>query len=200
MTRPRIVAFYLVAACVAFGSAPARAAGTEGDDDEKSPAIAAALAGGAAVLGYGTAISIAVGNDFDPAALFFAGAALGVFGPSAGHIYVGRNPAHPVLFALGRVGFIAIALAGLADGIAHDDGQTGPADKGTDHALIGLGILGVVGLTVWEVADSYSCAKATHRSAASPTTPSRLSLSPFLAPGRSAGGSSAGGLLLSGRF
>lgn len=152
------------------------------------------------MLGYGTAIGVAVGNDFDPAALFFAGAALGVFGPSAGHIYVGRNPAHPVLFALGRVGFIAIALAGIADGIAHDDGQTGPADKGTDQALIGLGILGVVGLTVWEVADSHSCAKATHRSAPTSSGVSTPSLTPFLVPSRSAGGSSAGGLLLSGRF
>jgi len=165
--------------------------------------MAAALAGGASLLGYGTALGLAAGTDFEPAALFLAGAALGVFGPSAGHIYVGRNPAHPILFALGRVGFIAVAFAGVADLLAHDDGETGPAARGTDHALIGIGLIGVAGLTIWEIADSYACAKATHRSPTTSSTlssPSTLSVSPYLAPGRSAGGSSTGGLMLSGRF
>jgi hypothetical protein len=200
MTRPRIVAFYLVAACAAFGSAPARAAGTEADDGEKSPGVAAALAGGASLLGYGTAIGLAAGTDFEPEALFLAGAALGVFGPAAGHIYVGRNAAHPILFAFGRVGFLAVAFAGVADLLEHDDGQTGPPARATDHALIGIGLIGVAGLTIWEIADSYACAKATHRPPASPSSLSTLSVSPYLVPTRSAGGSSAGGLLLSGRF
>jgi hypothetical protein len=201
MTRSRIAAVGLVVASLTCAAAQARAAGFESrsaNDEEKSPAVAAALAGGAAVVGYGTAVGLAVGTDFEPAALFFTSAALGVFGPSTGHIYAGRNPAHPVLFSLGRLAFIAIALAGVAEGISHDDGQTGPADKGKVQTMIGVGIAGIAGLTIWEVADSYACAKQTHRA---PATPSRtLSLAPFFAPSRSAGGSSSGGLLLSGRF
>jgi hypothetical protein len=200
MTRSRIAAVGLVVASLTCAAAQARAAGVESrsaNDEEKSPAVAAALAGGAAVLGYGTAVGLAVGTDFEPAALFLTSAALGVFGPSAGHIYAGRNPAHPVLFSLGRLAFIAIALAGVSEGIAHDDGQTGPADKGKIQTMIGVGIAGIAGLTIWEIADSYSCAKETHRA---PPPTRTLSLAPFFAPGRSAGGSSSGGLLLSGRF
>lgn len=199
MTTSGIAAIGLVISGLGFVPAPARAAGFESQsemtrvDEGKSPALAAALSAGAALLGYGTAIGLAVGNDAEPEALVLAGVALGVFGPAAGHIYLGRNPGHPVLFALGRLGFIALAFVGVADEIAHDDGQTGPANLAVDRALLGIGLLGVAGLTVWEVADSYTCAKATRRST---TTSSSLSV----APTRWLGASRSGGLMLSGRF
>ena len=189
MTRSRIATTVLVVAAVGLGASRARA------DDEPSPALAATITGGAAVVGYGTAVGLAVYTDFEPEALFFSAVAVGMFGPAGGHVYAGTNFGHPLLFAFGRIGFVGLILIGIQDLIAHDDGQTGKANEGFDFALMGTGVVGIVGLTVWETIDSYRCAvKVTQRSSTS------VSLAPFLIPARATGGSTSGGLLLSGRF
>jgi hypothetical protein len=192
--RARIVTVGLVA--VFLGLAPARVWAADGEaspssDEGKSPWIAAALSGGAAVLGYGTALAVGAANDGSPAPLFFGGLAVGLFGPAAGHIYAGK-PEHAVLFALGRMGFVALAFTGLSDLLEHDDGETGPANKPVDEALMGVGLAGVLGLTVWEILDSASCAASARRS------PRPVAFAPFLVSGP--GGSSSTGLLVSGRF
>jgi hypothetical protein len=195
--RLPIVAVGLVAAVLGFtATARADAASAPPDGDEgKSPWIAAALAGGTALVGYGTAVGLAVGTDFEPEQVFFGAVALGLLGPAAGHIYAGVNAQHPIAFGAARLGFVAVGFIGFADLMVNDDGQVANLKPHTvlDVTLIGVAIAGVLGSTIWETIDSYACAKATHGQ------PRKVALAPFLRPPHG-GGFGSGGLLLSGQF
>lgn len=194
MRGSRLAAF-VVAAVLGVMSARARATESQppATGGGKSPWLAATLAGGTALVGYGTLAGLSKWNDADPAPVVLGSAVLGLFGPAAGHIYVGRNAHHAAGFAAARVGFVAVGFLGLGGLMANDDGQTHrKVNKPLGYTLLGVAITGVVGSTVWEAIDSYRCAQLT----AGP--PQRtVALSPFLLPS-STGALASGGLVLSG--
>lgn len=196
MRASRFPAFVVLAA-LCFGAASARADTTESsgpaEDGGKSPWLAATLAGGTALVGYGTVVGLVTWTTPGTTAPIAAGSALlGLFGPAAGHIYAGRNPHHAVGFAFARLGFLGVGFLGLKDLMSHDDGQTGKANTTLDFTLIGVAVTGLVGSTVWEAIDSYSCARR-------PQGPQQrtLALSPLLLPSPT-GAFASGGLVLSG--
>lgn len=197
----------VIASVLAVAPASARAtqAGEEDSEDPdapapraeggKSPWLAATLTGGTALLGYGTALALAVGTDFEPEVMGVGALAIGLLGPAAGHIYVGRNAHHPVLFALARVTSVGVGFLGLAELMRNDDGQVVglKPNKALGFTLVGLSVAGVLGSTVWEATDSYACAQATH------DKPTSVAVAPLLAPGH-AGGLGTAGVSLAGRF
>lgn len=161
----------------------------------KSPWLATTLTGGTALLGYGTALALALGTDFEPEPVAFGALALGLLGPAAGHIYVGRNAHHPILFALARVTAVGVGFLGIAELMRNEDGQVVGVkpNEALGFTLVALGVAGVAGSTVWEAVDSYACAKATH------DKPTSVAVAPLLAPGH-AGGLGTAGVSLAGRF
>jgi hypothetical protein len=131
--------------------------------------------------------------------VFLGSAAVGFLGPAAGHIYAGRNGHHAVGFALARVGFAAVGLLGIKELMSHDSIQamngesSGKANAPLAYTLLGISVAGVLGSTVWEAIDSYSCAQLP------PGSRPTLTLSPVLLPSPT-GAFASGGLVLSGRL
>jgi len=162
----------------------------------KSAALGVGLSAGAATLGVG--LLLLSGNDaverIDPLepVLLSAGLTLYLFGPSVGHLYTG-NHWRAALFSGGRVVFGALTLYGVMQAIDHQDTEDPHGTR--NDALLLTGLVGGLGLTVWETIDVYYCAKRTQRSGV------ELALSPLLLPSRSGSSRSmAPGLALSGRF
>lgn len=110
------------------------------------------------------------------------------FGPSAGQFYTGHW-GKGLLFSLGRTGFLAL---GTVSGIA-------AAGSGNDGCglLVVASLVGLVGLSIWDISDSKRDASTHAAEAAKPS----ISLSPTIIPtGRGADHPPAYGLSLSGSF
>lgn len=200
MTPLRFPGMLLVALLIGSGTVRAQSAGSESGtpqpapaEEAKSPALAAALSAGAPLIGYGLIAASAQTSrgTFQTVALL-GGIVLGLVGPSTGNIYAGQG-AHATLFSVGRFGFAALAFTGMADLLGHDDGETGPPNRAVDYPLLGIGVAGLLALTVWEPFDAYHSAQVANR------TPRNVALVPLLPAGGSASPAGAG-LLLSGRF
>ena len=162
------------------------------------PWLAATLSAGPAVLGYGIAAAAILQDRHVTSAqagCLVGGLALGILGPSAGHIYTG-NYLRAGLFGMGRLAFASIAFAGLVSALGGPEpDEFGYSDDttGTWGLMIG-GLAGVLGLTIWESIDSYSSAKEVNRKGRA------FALSPLIVRAQGTGSSSVAGLLVSGQF
>ena len=204
---PRLVVLCLAALSiwpsVAYGQKDSSDSGRSpqaGTDDGKLPWLAATLTAGPAVLGYGIAAAATLPSGHVTSAqtaCLVGGLALGLLGPSAGHIYTG-NYLRAGAFGIGRLAFAGIALAGLLSALGHPEGdQPGYRDDRTElWSLMLVGSAGVLALTIWESIDSYSSAKAVNRKREGLA----LALSPFIVRAQGTGSSAVTGLLVSGQF
>jgi hypothetical protein len=149
----------------------------------KSESTATLLALGTTAAGLGTIYLGAQGNN---GGLAWAGVAITLIGPSAGHIYAGET-GHAAQLSLLRIGGFATFVYGLVQATTRTDCYDSYAcdDPNDGEGAMWLGGAVVVGATLYDFVDASKAARRANRKAerAWQVTPMMMPASGVRSPG-----------------